>query len=62
MQKTRVSWDHLLLQDKVGGQGRLWSDKKITNKIVHSCTIFLCYLDGDQCRGPSVKEKDHLDG
>ena len=31
--KARVSWNHLLLKDKVGGQGRPWSDKKITNKM-----------------------------
>ena len=34
--------------------------------LVHNCTIFLCSLDvrniDDQCRGPNVKEKDHLDG
>ena len=32
----------------------------------HNCTIFLCSLDDgnkdDQCRGPSIKEKDHLVG
>ena len=31
-----------------------------------NCTIFLCSLDvrniDDQCRGPSIKEKDHLVG
>ena len=37
--------------------------------LVHNCTIFLCSLDvrniddiSDQCRGPSIKEKDHLVG
>ena len=32
--------------------------------LVHNCTIFLCSLDvrNDQCRGPSIKEKDHLVG
>ena len=40
--------------------------------VVHNCTIFLCSLDvrnidvdidiDDQCRGPSVKEIDHLVG
>ena len=34
--------------------------------VVHNCTIFLCSLDvrniDGQCRGPNVKEKDHLDG
>ena len=33
--------------------------------LVHNCTIFFCSLDvrniDDQCRGPNVKEKDHLD-
>ena len=34
--------------------------------IVHNCTIFLCSLcfgnidDHDQCRGPSIMEKDYL--
>ena len=29
--------------------------------LVRNCTIFLCSLDvrNDQCRGPSIKEKDH---
>ena len=37
----------------------LWTSH---SSLVHSCTIFLCYLDGeiwwsdDQCRGPSIKE------
>ena len=35
-------------------------------KLVHNCTIFLLPLDvrniDDQCRGPSIKEKDHLVG
>ena len=34
--------------------------------LVHNCTIFLCALDvrniDDQCRGPSIKERDHLAG
>ena len=32
--------------------------------LVHNCTIFFCSLDvrNDQCRGPSIKEKDHLAG
>ena len=34
--------------------------------IVQNCTIFLCSLDvghiDDQCRGPSIKGKDHLAG
>ena len=31
--------------------------------VVHNCTIFLCSLDvRNICRGPNVKEKDHLDG
>ena len=34
--------------------------------LVHNCTIFLLPLDvrniDDQCRGPSIKEKDHLVG
>ena len=34
--------------------------------LVHNCTIFLCSLDvgsiDDQCRAPSIKEKDHLVG
>ena len=34
--------------------------------VVHCCTKFLCSLDvgniiDDQCRGPSIKGKDHLD-
>ena len=35
-------------------------------KLVHNCTIFLLPLDvrniDDQCRGPSIREKDHLVG
>ena len=34
--------------------------------VVHNCTIFLLPLDvrniDDQCKGPSIKEKDHLVG
>ena len=34
--------------------------------LANNCTILLCSLDvgniDDQCRGPSVKEKDHLAG
>ena len=41
-------------------------EKEVTVQLVHNCTIFLCSLDviniDDQCRGPNVKEKDHLDG
>ena len=49
---------NLLLQQQLG--------EKVARKIVvHNCTIFLCSLDvrniDDQCRGPNVKEKDHLD-
>ena len=33
---------------------------------VYICTVYMCSLDvgniDDQCRGPSVKEKDHLAG
>ena len=39
---------------------------KARGNLVHNCTIFLCSLDvrniDDQCRGPSIKEKDHLVG
>ena len=43
---------------------------EVANKIehgfdlVHNCTLFLCSLDveNEQCRGPSIKEKDHLIG
>ena len=42
-------------------------DRALAQKVlVHNCTIFLCSLDvrniDDQCRGPSIKEKDHLVG
>ena len=34
--------------------------------LVHYCSIYLCSLDvgniDNQCRGPSIKEKDHLAG
>ena len=47
-------------------QHHYFSDRK---KLVHHCTIFLCSLDvgntddtDDQCRGPSIKDKDHLVG
>ena len=34
--------------------------------LVHNCTIFLCSLDvgniDDQCRCPTIKEKDHRAG
>ena len=34
--------------------------------LLLNCTIFFCSLDigniDDQCRGPSIKEKDHLVG
>ena len=41
--------------------------QKALTDVVHNCTIFLCSLDvkyiyDDQCRGPSIKEKDHLVG
>ena len=42
--------------------GQAW----MASRLVHNCTIFLCSLDvrniDDQCRGPNVKEKDHLVG
>ena len=38
----------------------------VTTRVVHNCTIFLCSLDvrniDDQCRGPNIKEKDHIAG
>ena len=47
-------------------QHHYFSDRK---KLVHHCTIFLCSLvvgntddTDDQCRGPSIKDKDHLVG
>ena len=43
-----------------------WPGPLFCMLLANSCTIFLCSLDvrntDDQCRGPSVKEKDHLAG
>ena len=37
---------------------------RVAQIVEHNCTLFLCSLDvgniGDQCRGASIKEKDHL--
>ena len=39
---------------------------RVAQIVEHNCTLFLCSLDvrniGDQCRVPSIKEKDHLAG
>ena len=47
-------------------QGQDGQSQNSTQYLVHNCTIFLCSLDvrniDDQCRGPNIKEKDHLDG
>ena len=39
-----------------GEAGRTWGQQ------AHNCGIFLLGLDGgeDQCRGPSINERDHL--
>ena len=39
---------------------------QVGRELVHNCTIFFCSVDArnidDRCRGPSIKEKDHLVG
>ena len=39
---------------------------RVAQIVEHNCTLFLCSLDvrniGDQCRVPSIREKDHLAG
>ena len=54
----------------VGGEGWGFNSRNTHSDVwrflLHNCTIFLCSLDvgniDDQCRVPSIKEKDHLAG
>ena len=53
----------------VNGKEDKWRMKDLKliarKMLVHNCNIFLCSLDVrnyDQCGGPNIKEKGHLEG
>ena len=55
IRKTTLKWVVLMFK---------MSDKVVWNGIdlAHRCTIFLCYLGGDQYRNPNINDRDHLVG
>ena len=49
----------------IGGWQEDFDASLPTLGLVHNCILFVCSLDvgyivDDQCRGPSIREKDHL--